>query len=399
MVTWDSDRFARGLTLGEVRRRLWPLVPTEVRESWKILLVGDEISRTLKKGPGCRIEDEVELELGCRTGEDLEHANCPSPPCGTTRRDRLEARRLRAAELFAAGVHQVEVARQLGVSAQAVSVWHRRWQAGGPEALHSRGPSGPAPRLSDAQLATVEQALLEGATANGFIGELWTLERIATVIKRLTGGPPSSGLGVDAAAPPARLECATPQASCCRTRPGRHRPLGQAALAGDQANAQRRRACLVFFDESALSLTPNVRRTWAPVGQPPTLTHPFNWKKASMAAALCYGVRGGGAQLAFHVTAGNYNTDILIEVLSELRRFLGGEKATLLWDGLPAHRSRAMRAWLATQRSWLVVERLPAYAPELNPVEGLWSSFKAVELGGMVKSCGSGPGHDHAAAS
>jgi transposase len=187
MVTWDSDRFARGLTLGEVRRRLWPLVPKEVRESWKILLVGDEISRTLKKGPGCRIEDEVELELGCRTGEDLEHANCPSPPCGTTRRDRLEARRLRAAELFAAGVHQVEVARQLGVSAQAVSVWHRRWQAGGPEALHSRGPSGPAPRLSDAQLATVEQALLEGATANGFIGELWTLERIATVIKRLTG--------------------------------------------------------------------------------------------------------------------------------------------------------------------------------------------------------------------
>jgi hypothetical protein len=89
-----------------------------------------------------------------------------------------------------------------------------------------------------------------------------------------------------------------------------------------------------------------------------------------MAAAICYGVRGGGAQLAFHVTAGNYDPARLIEVLSELCRFLGGEKATLLWDGLPAHRSRAMRTWLATQRSWLVVERLPAYAPELNPVEG-----------------------------
>jgi transposase len=38
-----------------------------------------------------------------------------------------------------------------------------------------------------------------------------------------------------------------------------------------------------------------------------------------------------------------------------------------------------MRAWLATQRSWLVVERLSAYAPELNPTEGLWSSLKAVE--------------------
>jgi hypothetical protein len=47
-------------------------------------------------------------------------------------------------------------------------------------------------------------------------------------------------------------------------------------------------------------------------------------------------------------------------VLGELRRFLGGEKATLLWDGLPAHRSRAVRVWLATQRNSLVGERLPA---------------------------------------
>jgi hypothetical protein len=103
-----------------------------------------------------------------------------------------------------------------------------------------------------------------------------------------------------------------------------------------------------------------------------------------MAAAVCYGVRGGGAQLAFHVTAGNYDTDTLIEVLGELRRFLGGEKATLLWDGLPAHRSCAMRLRMATQRSWLVVGRLPSYAPQLNPVEGLWSSLKAVELANLI---------------
>jgi transposase len=102
-------------------------------------------------------------------------------------RDRLQARRLRAAELFTVGVHQAEVARRLEVSAQAVSVWHARWKQGGTEALHSRGPSGPSPRLSDAQLAAVEQALLQGATANGFVGELWTLDRIALVIERLTG--------------------------------------------------------------------------------------------------------------------------------------------------------------------------------------------------------------------
>ncbi len=133
-----------------------------------------------------------------------------------------------------------------------------------------------------------------------------------------------------------------------------------------------------------MSLTPNVRRTWAPRGQPPTLVHPFNWKRASMAAALCYGVGGSGAQLCFHVQAGNYNTDTLIGALAGLRRFLGGQKATLLWDGLPAHRSKQMHAFIASQRHWLVVERLPAYAPDLNPVEGLWSTLKAVELANLT---------------
>jgi transposase len=291
---------------------------------------------------------------------------------------------LRAAELFAAGLRQVEVARQLGVSRQSVHCWHAAWQAGGTDALRSRGPTGPTPRLSDRQLGRVEHALLEGAGANGFTGELWTLDRIATVIERLTGVRHH----------PAHIW------TLLRHRLGWsvQRPARRAAerdqdaidhwVAEDwpriKANAQRRKACLVFFDESALSLTPNVRRTWAPVGQSPMLVHPFNWKKASMAAALCYGVRGGGAQLCFHVRAGNYDTDTLIGVLGELRRFLGGEKATLLWDGLPAHRSSGMRAWLNTQRHWLVAERLPAYAPDLNPVEALWSDLKAVELANLT---------------
>ena len=99
-------------------------------------------------------------------------ATVPRRPGAQRARDRLQACRLGGAELFAAGVRQAEVARQLEVSAQAVSVWHARWKESGAEALHSRGPSGPAPRLSDQQLATVEQALLEGAAANGFVGKL-----------------------------------------------------------------------------------------------------------------------------------------------------------------------------------------------------------------------------------
>jgi putative transposase len=93
---------------------------------------------------------------------------------------------------------------------------------------------------------------------------------------------------------------------------------------------------------------------------------------------------GGGAALAFHHQVGAYDTETLIGALGELRRFLGGQKVTLVWDGLPAHRSHAMGAWLRRQRSRLVVEPLPAYAPELNPVEPLWSSLKGVELANLA---------------
>jgi transposase len=133
-----------------------------------------------------------------------------------------------------------------------------------------------------------------------------------------------------------------------------------------------------------VSLLPNVRRTWAPRGRPPLLRHHFNWKRASIAAALCYGIGGGAATDVFHVQAGSYDTASLIGVLQQLRRLLGGQKATLVWDGLGAHRSRAMRAFLATQRDWLVVERLPAYAPDLNPVEALWSNLKGQELANLA---------------
>jgi transposase len=140
----------------------------------------------------------------------------------------------------------------------------------------------------------------------------------------------------------------------------------------------------VFWDESGASLLPVTRRTWAPRGRTPVIRHHFKWKRASMAAGLCYGSRGGGAQVAFHHQVGAYNTDTLIGALGELRRFLGGQKATLLWDGLPAHRSHAMRAWLRRQRSWLVVEPLPGYALDLNPVEPLWASLKGVELANLA---------------
>jgi transposase len=73
------------------------------------------------------------------------------------------------------------------VARQNVSRWHAQWRQGGLEALRSAGPTGYAPRLSKEQLHAIDQALRQGARAHGFDNDHWTLERITTVIERLTG--------------------------------------------------------------------------------------------------------------------------------------------------------------------------------------------------------------------
>jgi transposase len=106
---------------------------------------------------------------------------------GLRDRQAFERVRLQAGALFAAGHTQAQVAHQLGVARQVVSRWHGCWHAGGLEALRSAGPTGQAPRLSDQQLAAIDQALSQGPRAHGFDTDHWTLARITTVIERLTG--------------------------------------------------------------------------------------------------------------------------------------------------------------------------------------------------------------------
>jgi len=154
-------------------------------------------------------------------------------------------------------------------------------------------------------------------------------------------------------------------------------------MARGKKNARRRRAWILFQDESGISERPSVRRTWAPKGETPVLIHSFNWKKMSVCAAIAYRWDGQRAQLFFQMKPGSYDSDSLVAFVADLKRQMRGKKVILIWDGLPAHRSRVMTDYLRTQRSWLSVERLPGYAPDLNPVESLWGNIKGQELANL----------------
>jgi len=115
------------------------------------------------------------------------------------------------------------------------------------------------------------------------------------------------------------------------------------------------------------------------------LRHAFNWKRLSLAAALVYEPDGSDAHLVFELRPGAYNGETLIEFLVDLHQLEPGRRLLLLWDGLPAHRSRCMTDWINDQRAWLSVERLPGYAPELNPTEQVFGNLKSTELANLCR--------------
>jgi len=81
----------------------------------------------------------------------------------------------------------------------------------------------------------------------------------------------------------------------------------------------------------------------------------------------------------FRLFPGAIKSQQIVAFLTHLMRHIPSN-LTVIWDGLPSHRSRLVREFVADTQRRLRLEFLPAYAPELDPVEYLWSHWKHHEL-------------------
>lgn len=145
-------------------------------------------------------------------------------------------------------------------------------------------------------------------------------------------------------------------------------------MAPGKTTAEHSGAVIVFSDESGLSLLPPVRRTWAPVGQTPTLQMRMGQRPKVFVVGWCCYSLGQPARYFYRVVPGSVTDRILIRQLHQVHRSLG-RPIVLIWDNLSSHRSRRMRAF-AARSHWLTLTYLPPYAPDLNPVEGGWAHLK-----------------------
>lgn len=121
-------------------------------------------------------------------------------------------------------------------------------------------------------------------------------------------------------------------------------------------------------------LTPNVRKTWAPVGQTPIFRHSYRYDWVSVIGAITISSLRQWVGLYFRCHRENINGERVVAFLQVLLRHIRGE-VVLLWDSTKIHRNETVRQHLL-RCPRLHLHHFPGYAPELNPEEQVWTQAK-----------------------
>jgi transposase len=175
-------------------------------------------------------------------------------------------------------------------------------------------------------------------------------------------------------------------------------------LAPHQKKAARRGASIVFIDETGFRLQPVNRRTWALRGQTPIQRAWDRYDRLSVIGAVVLSPTRRCISTPFQIHDDHVRTAEAVAFVKQLRRLLR-RPLIICWDRWQVHRSAAKQI-AASRIKNVTFEWLPAYAPELNPVEPRWSHAKygklanftpddAPELKRSVRSTLKGQASDH----
>ena len=185
---------------------------------------------------------------------------------------------------------------------------------------------------------------------------------------------------------PTRLLAATTDAQGPPTQRRDYRRVGRQRLADDPKKARATGAHLVLIDETGLFLNPLVRRTWSIIGQTPVIDADGGHRdQVSVIGALSVSAKARRMGFYFATEPGGFFTAAkVVEFLRGLLKRLRGN-VVVVWDRGGNHKGPVIRAFLRKNRR-LRLELLPAWAPDHNPVEAVWSWLKYGELVNFVPS-------------
>jgi transposase len=288
----------------------------------------------------------------------------------------LERRRGLAVQRVSEGYTAEEVADFLGVNPRSVRRWVASFACQGAAGLAARPASGRPAKLTATQEKIALRWLADNPMDHGFATELWTAARLGWLIEQEFAARFHRHYLTDWL----RRRGHTPQLP---RRVPRERDEAEIArwLAVDwpriKQKARRRGAYLVLMGESGPLMAPLRRRSWALCGNPPCMKQRANHRgKVSVAGALWLSPSRDRLGLAFHTRINGYFGNAAVaEFLSGAVQWLDGP-LVVIWDGGSMHKGGPINDLLREHEGRLDLERLPAHAPVLMPVEQVWTWLK-----------------------
>jgi len=145
-------------------------------------------------------------------------------------------------------------------------------------------------------------------------------------------------------------------------------------VAQSKKNAARLGAHLLFLDESGFLLTPPVRKTWSPRGQTPIIRHVYRHDRISAISEISVSPIYRNLGLYCQLFDKNIDGEIVCAFLKDVLHHLRGHIIVLLDNG-KIHKGAPIYQ-LLRRFPRLHLASFPAYAPELNPDEGIWRLLK-----------------------
>jgi transposase len=289
-----------------------------------------------------------------------------------------EERRRQVIGLRERGLTYPEIARQVGLTKNGVFDICKRHREKGMAGLRT-GPRGPEPGTGRFVTATQEaeiRELIRRGTPDelGLPFALWSRAAVAALVEQRCGvrlavrtmGTYLARWGFTAQKPLRRAY---------EQRPAEVQHWLETDYPAIVAQARREKGVIYWGDETGLRGDDVRGRSYAPRGRTPVVRP--NQKRASV--GLISAVTNKG-ELRWMVLDSALKAPVLVRFLERLIRE-AERKVFLILDNLPAHRSRAVQAWLAERRRQIEVFYLPAYSPELNPDEGLHADLKQAVTG------------------
>ena len=281
--------------------------------------------------------------------------------------------RRRAAVAVVEGMTIADVAVAYGVDRKTVSRWVAKFRNGGSDGLRRKAGSGRPRKLEELTEEELRQIVLPGAMAFGFETDLWTVSRLRRVIRDRFRIQLSKNT-IWRRLRDAGLTYQKPEREYYEIDEATRKKWLRYEVPKIRRAVTEHHAILYFQDESNISLTAFLGKTWAPCGQTPKAK--VTGKRAGVAATSAISRRG---QLLFRLLDKRIASKEVIEFLDQMLRHHRRRHLVVVMDQAPPHTSKKTKAWIDDQPR-LHVFHLPKYSPDWNPDEKVWNHLKHQEL-------------------